>query len=161
MEIKPPSRPAPDAPLPARFGQRLGILSQLYTSVVTRLLEPHDLTWPQFALLLHLARRGAPSRISDMAAAVDLTQPAVTKIMQKFANLGLVEVSRDATDQRSRPVRITAQGLERLGAVQRSFAPAFETLLEGLEEEALERLITDLARLSNRLEILRDGHEEG
>lgn len=152
MEIRPTS----EASLPARLGQRLGIVAQLYTGLVTRLLEPHDLTWPQFALLVHLARRGAPARISDMAEGVDLSQPAVTKIVQKFTALGLVEVSRDTSDQRSRPVRITAQGLARLDAVQRSFAPAFDALLDGWEPEALERLTADLSRLSNRMEMLRD-----
>jgi DNA-binding MarR family transcriptional regulator len=161
MEIKPPSRPLAEPPLPARLGQRLGIVAQLYTGLVTRLLEPHDLTWPQFALLLHLARRGSPGRISDMAAAVDLTQPAVTKIVQKFATMGLVEVARDTSDQRNRPVRITALGQERLGAVQRSFGPAFDALLEGWDEAALERLVADLARLSNRLELLRNEPHKG
>lgn len=159
MQFKPPNAPPADPPLAARFGQRLGIVSQLYTGFLSRLLEPHDLTWAQFALLLHLGRRGAPARMSDMASAVDLTQPAVTKIVQKFAGLGWVEISRDAADQRNRPVRITPAGQARLIAVQRSFGPAFEALLEGWDADVLERLTADLARLSNRLELLRDEPE--
>jgi len=151
MEIKPP-----ETPLPARFGQRLGIVAQLYTGFLGRLLEPHDLTWPQFALLLHLGRRGGPARISDMARAVDLTQPAVTKMVQKFAGMGLVEVARDSSDQRNRPVRITPAGHQRLIAVQRSFGPAFDMLLHDWDPAALERLNADLTRLSNRLDMLRD-----
>ena len=142
-------------PLPARFGQQLGIVSQLYGGLIARLLEPHDLTYPQFMLLLHLARQGAPRRISDMARAVELTQSAVTKAMQKFLNLGWVEIGQDARDGRNKPVQITALGQAQLLAVQRSFGPAFSQLLEGWDPDRLERLIDDLALLSAQLQSMR------
>lgn len=162
MEVKKPhaspARPQAAAaapPLPARFGQRLGILAQLYSGLIERLLQPHGLTWPQFVLLLHMARRGGPGRVSEMAQAVELTQPAVSKIVQKFAGLGLVEIRQDPGDQRNRPVALTPAGLERLGAVQRSFGPAFAELMAGWQENELERLITDMTRLTDRLEAMR------
>lgn len=151
----PASADAPQPPLPARFGQQLGIASTLYAGLIARLLEPHGLTSPQFALLVHLARRGKPSRISEMAAAVELTQPAVTKAVQKFVGLGWVEVGRDSRDARNRPVRITPAGQARLGEVQRGFGPAFARLLDGWSEAELERLTADLARLTARLEEMR------
>jgi DNA-binding MarR family transcriptional regulator len=149
--------PASPPPLPARFGQQMGIAGQLYAGLIARLLEPHALTWAQFALLLHLARRGGPSRVSEMAAAVELTQSAVTKAVQKFAGLGLVEVGRDSRDARNWPVSITPKGLARLNEVQRAFGPAFAELLDGWSEAELERLIADLARLTARLEAMRRG----
>ena len=156
MENKPPSVPHPGAPpLPARFGQQLGILGTLYAGLIGRLLAPHGLTAPQFALLVHLARRGGPSRISEMARAVELTQPAVTKAVRKFADLGWVSVARDARDGRNRPVSLTPAGLTRVSEVQRAFGPAFDTLLDGWTEAELERLIADLARLTARLEAMR------
>lgn len=155
MKVKPPTEPLDALPLPARLGQRLGIVSQLYAGLIARLLEPHGLTWPQFVLLSHLDRRGVPQRVSDMAAAVDLTQPAVTKIVQKFAGLGLAEIRSDPGDQRSRPVEITPAGQARLQAVQRSFAPAFAELMAGWEAEEAERLIVDMARLAARLDAMK------
>lgn len=143
-------------PLPARFGQQLGVVTTLYRSVIERLLVPHDMTWPQFSLLLHLARRAAPGRISEIAVAVDLTQSAVTKIVQKFMAQGLLEVGRDSHDARNRLVQITAVGVDRLTTIQRSFAPVFGDLLEGWNVEDLERLVEDLTRLSNQLVALND-----
>lgn len=142
-------------PLPARFGQQLGIVSTLYRGLIEQLLAPHDLTWPQFTLLLHLARRGGPSRISEIAAAVELTQPAVTKVVRKFAGQGLVEILRDDLDARNRPVRITPEGRARQTAVQQSFGPMFDTLLSGWTKEELEQLIADLTRLTAQLSALR------
>ncbi len=141
-------------PLPARFGQQLGVVSTLYRGLIERLLAPHDVTYAQFTLLLHLARRGDSSRISEIAAAVALTQPAVSKVVQKFAQLRWIEIGRDDTDARNRPVRITTEGMARLAAMQRSFSPVFGELLEGWQQTDLERLIVDLTRLTEKLATL-------
>lgn len=147
-------------PLPARFGQQMGIASNLYRGLIERLLAPHDLTWPQFTLLLHLARRGGPGRISEIAATIELTQSAVTKVVQKFAGQGLVEILRDDHDARNRPVRITPAGLARQTAVQQSFGPMFDTLLSGWSTEDLERLIADLTRLSVQMDALKQSNQK-
>lgn len=141
--------------LPKLFGQQLGKVSLRYSGLITRLLEPHELTYPQFTLLLHLAQASGPRRVSDMARAVELTQSAVTKAVQKFATLGLVEISRDGADGRNKPVQITPQGRAHLAAVQRSFGPAFARLLQGWEMQELERLTADLSRLLESLDMMR------
>lgn len=141
-------------PLPAQFGQQLGVVSTLYRGLIERLLAPHDVTWAQFTLLLHLARRGGPSRISEIAVAIELTQPAVTKVVQKFVGQKLVQIQRDDTDARNKPVRITAEGMAHVMTIQRSFGPVFDELLEGLHETDLERLIVDLKRLAEKLSAL-------
>jgi MarR family transcriptional regulator for hemolysin len=143
-------------PLPARFGQQLGIVSTLYRSLIESLLVPHDVTWAQFSLLLHLARRNGASRISEIASAVKLTQPAVTKVVQKFSAQQMVIVRSDQSDGRNRLVEITEEGRSRLVAMQRSFGPAFHELLLDWSEEEIERLINDLTRLSETLAILNE-----
>lgn len=136
----------------AGFGVQLGITSQLYIGLMTRLVEPHDMTYPQFVLLLHLSRRSGPTRMSDMVQAVELTQSAVTKAVQKFAALGLAEVHKGRDDLRNRLVAITPQGRTRVGEVQRKFGPAFASMLEGWSAGDIARLTGDLARLSRWLQ---------
>lgn len=149
MEIKRNISDVP--PLPARFGQAMGIASQLYAGLIARLLAPHGLTWPQFAVLVFLLRRAGPVRIADITRAVDLTQPAVTKIMHKFAGLGWVTQEADPRDQRNRPLHLTPQGRQMALAIQKSFGPAFAVLMDGWSDADAERLITDLQRLSAQL----------
>lgn len=137
-------------------------MSTLCRGLIERLLAPYDVTWGQFTLLLHLARRGGPSRISEIAAAIELTQPAVTKVVQKFVGQKLVEIRRDDNDARNRPVRITAEGIARLTAKQRSFGPVFNELLQGWDEAELERLTADLTRLTEKLSALNQaGRKRG
>jgi MarR family transcriptional regulator, transcriptional regulator for hemolysin len=144
-----------EPPISARFGQQLGVVSTLYRGLIERFLSPHDLTWAQFSLLLHLARRAGPGGISEMAVAVELTQSAVTKVVQKFVAQGLVEILRDDHDARNRLVRITPVGIVRLQAVQQSFGPVFDDLLAGWRIDELERLIADLTRLTTKLNALK------
>lgn len=144
-------------PLVAGFGVQLGILSQLYIGLMERLVEPHGLTYPQFALLVHLSRRSEPARVSDMAASVELTQSAVTKAVQKFTRMGFVTVSRDSKDQRNRPVVMTEVGRARVTAIQRSFGPAFSAMLEGWQPDEVARVTGDLARLVRQIDRLRSG----
>jgi len=139
----------------AAFGQQLGIVTQLYAGLIERLLTPHGVTWPQFTVLVHLARRSTPARVSDIAQAVELTQPAVSKIVQKFVLLGLVETGRDLGDQRNRPVHLTPEGRARVGTIQQGFGPAFGALTQTFAPDDLARLTADLARLATALTLLR------
>ena len=154
MEIKPP---LPEVPLPARFGQALGIVATRYTALIERLLLPHGLTWAQFTVLVHLARRADPARIADITRAVDLTQPAVTKIVQKFSGLGWVTQDIDPQDQRNRPVALTPEGRQVVQRIQQGFGPEFAALMDGWSPPEAERLIADLMRLAGRIDSMTPG----
>ena len=129
----------------AGLGVQLGILSQLYSGMMSRILDGFDLTYPQFALLMHVSRRREASRVSDLVAAVDLTQSAVTKAIQKFTMMGLVEVSRDSTDQRNRPIRVTEAGRQHVLQVQQKLGPAFQGMLKGWTPDEVGRLTGDVS----------------
>lgn len=137
------------------FGQSMGIASHLYADFIAQLLRPHDLTYSQFTVLLYLARAGRPSRVSDIAQAVALTQSAATKIVQKFQTAGWVNALRDPSDARNRPVVLTAQGGARLGAVQASFGPAFGALLNGIDPAELAGGIAFMQMMIARLDEAR------
>lgn len=149
--------PTNTAPAQAEIGLRLGIVLQLFSGEMARRLEPHGLTYPQFALLMHLARQPTPQRVSDLVQAVEMTQSAVTKAVQKFQKMGVVAVSRDGMDQRNRPIEATEKGQALLGAVLDDLAPVFDHLLDGWQGAEVERLNSDLARLIRGFEVLRAG----
>lgn len=92
------------------IGVGLGILSQLYQTRMSRLLAPHDLTTTQFALLSHLMRRGDSQSIGDIANALEINQPGVTKVVRRLEANGLVTVRSSTEDKRMRMVTISARG---------------------------------------------------
>lgn len=137
------------------FGQSIGIVAHIYLDFVEQLLRPQGLTYPQFTVLLYLARRGEAARISDIARAVSLTQSAATKIVQKFVAAGWVAAGRDRSDARNRPISLTAQGCAQIAAVQATFGPAFAQLLDGFAPDDLVRVTSILQHLIQRLDAAR------
>ena len=143
-------------PLPRQMGQALGATSQLYQAYMDALLRPHELTFSQFAVLIFLARQSAPVSISDIQMRVALTQSAVTKVVQKFERLALVEIIVDSADKRTKRVALTSHGRRTALNLQMSFSEPFAELLDGLPEEkqeiTVEVLNSLIAKLQSKLQ---------
>ncbi len=89
------------------------------------LLKPHGLTLGQFSILHHIARRKLPggNRVSDIAAAVEVGQPAVTKALYKFQAMGLVELEEGQFDKRSTHVIARPEALKLLDTIHKDIGP--------------------------------------
>ncbi len=101
-----------DPDLLLRLGTALGVLSQLVPSRIAALLAPTGLTYSQLVLLNHLARQpDQTSSISELAAALEINQPGVTKAVRRLAEREVVSVGHDDTDARRRLTSLTPTGL--------------------------------------------------
>lgn len=98
-----------------RLGYALGILGQLFQTRVSALLAPSDLTYSQFMLLSHLRRSGGGT-IGEIADAIEINQPGVTKIVGRLRARSLVSTTPDAADGRRRHIQLTEQGARALDA---------------------------------------------
>ena len=65
----------------------------------------------QMPLLAALHRNG-PMTVGDAAQALGISQPAVTKISSRLVDMGLVETSRVARDQRRKSISLSPSGSE-------------------------------------------------
>jgi DNA-binding MarR family transcriptional regulator/N-acetylglutamate synthase-like GNAT family acetyltransferase len=65
----------------------------------------------QMPLLTALHRQG-PMTVGDAVQALGISQPAVTRILSRLVDLGLIETSRDARDQRSKTLSLSPSGVE-------------------------------------------------
>lgn len=63
----------------------------------------------QMPLLTALYRQG-PMTVGDAVQALGISQPAVTRILSRLVEMGLVETSRDVRDQRSKTISLTSAG---------------------------------------------------
>ena len=136
----------------------LSILCQLFSSRMAALLEPHGLTPAQFGILNHIARPDLRegTRISDIAQAVEVRQPAVTKTIAKFEAAGLVSLTPSATDQRTKRIHLTQAGGEHLIDIQKSIGPGLAGLFANIPEGELAQFTQTASKLiswldSNRL----------
>ena len=87
-----------------------------YNIRLAQLLRSHDVTCPQYAVLDHIMRDVSNAvTISQISDAVEVLQPAVTKIVRKFSDRGLLQASGTEKDRRQKRVSMTAVGAAFIG----------------------------------------------
>ena len=129
-------------------------MSQLYSTRLSQILATHEMTVGQFGILNHLSRDkdNQSLRISDIARAVEVNQPAVTKAIARFESAGLVELSDDTKDKRAKRVQLSTKGQNHLAQVYHSIGPGFSGLFEQFDTAALDQLTGHLKSLGRWLD---------
>jgi DNA-binding MarR family transcriptional regulator len=95
-----------------------------------------------------------PQRITDLAAAEGVTQPAITLLVNRLQERGWVERVADPVDRRAVLVRLTASGrrqFERLRSEYRALLHEEMATLPDEDVETLARAVDVLDQLVARL----------
>ncbi|MEP1768585.1 MAG: MarR family winged helix-turn-helix transcriptional regulator [Sulfitobacter sp.] len=140
-------------PMVGQTATWLSIVSQLFTTRMASLLEPHGLTPAQFNLLNHITRPDLQggTRISDIAAAVEVNQPAVTKAAAKFQNMGLIDLIEDKHDKRVRIVKPRPEAQMLIGQIRQSIGPDLFTAFSAIDDDEIEGFLRNLKKLGGWL----------
>ncbi len=101
----------------------------------SQLLALHNLTLPQFLVLMAIRRRGAGCPIGTLAEEMWQAYPTMTGIVDRLKEAGLVARADDPNDRRKVVVQLTAAG---------------RTLLERARGARRARMIRALAHFSPR-----------
>jgi DNA-binding MarR family transcriptional regulator len=123
-------------------------LDQLVT-LLPRLARRGGLSLVAASTLATLERRG-PSRVTELADAQSVTQPAMTGLVSRLVAQALVERSPDPDDRRGVLVALTAEGRALLAARRRERAEALAAMLGDLASDdraALAAALPALTRL--------------
>ena len=109
------------------LGSRLKRIGERLQADVQRFFATHDVIIQsgQFPLLAALDRQG-PLTISELAQAVGVTQPGVTRMVSQLAKAGLVDVKRNNRDQRFKTVALTAKAGALVDRSKRDLWPPVE-----------------------------------
>lgn len=137
------------APLIAECSTWLSIVGKLFSTRIGVLLAPHGLTPSQFSILHHLTRQrlSGGHSISQIAIAVEVEQPAVTKAIAKFQNLGLVTTEAHPNDKRSKVVKATTEADRLLGPIYQDMGPDLFKVFESLDGSDIEAFALQLKTL--------------
>jgi DNA-binding MarR family transcriptional regulator len=110
-------------------------------------LRPLGLTNGQFSLLTSL-NRPQPARLGSVAALLAMDRTTLTAALKPLERRGLVDVSIDQQDRRSRSLKLTRQGRSVLAAAIpiwiRTHA-RIERQLAGIEPDLLRRGLNTLS----------------
>jgi DNA-binding MarR family transcriptional regulator len=118
-------------------------------------LNALGLTMPQFLALMIVKAHGGRCPMGDLAEAAEQCSATMTGIVDRLANMGLVQRERDPSDRRSILVSLTEQGealletaksgrTERARQLLSHFTPEERQQILGLLVRYLEVLASDL-----------------
>src|SRR3954454_18064566 len=128
----------------AAHGASDAIGSALYglaTRAVRRL--PRDMSLTSAATLATLDKTG-PQRITDLAVAEGVTQPAMTVLVRVMEESGLVERKGDPSDKRVTLARLTGAGASYVQARRQAGVQAYSRLIDKLTDDDVEAFVAAL-----------------
>ncbi|UWZ49727.1 MarR family transcriptional regulator [Dactylosporangium matsuzakiense] len=131
---------------------RLTVAVERVFSVLRQGNPPNDISLTAASTIWRLQQEG-PRKLTDLAAAEGVTQPAMTQLVQRLEREGLARRADDPTDRRVVLVEVTQAGIDLLQRRREVRAAHLAALLEDLSAEdeasiaaalpALERLARD------------------
>ena len=107
----------------------------------------HGVSMREYDVLYTLAKRDAPARMGELQGGVLLSQPALSRLVDRLEARGLVARVSDQADGRAVLVTLTPAGAELQRAVGRSHSRSVEREMRALtsdEQLELQRLATKL-----------------
>jgi DNA-binding MarR family transcriptional regulator len=135
------------------LGTRLKRLGERLQAETTRFIEASGLPVPasQFPLLAALDRPGGLT-VGELAEAVGVSQPGITRSVARLAEQGLIAVTHESADRRRRSVQLTPAGDEVVAQARAEVWPHVEAAVieacDGLDGP----LLGELAELEARLD---------
>lgn len=85
--------------------------------------------------------------MTTIAAAVEVKQPALSKMVSKFEGIGWARFEAMQNDARAKQVFLNQAGHAHLTDVQRALLPDFMAMMDGWRDEDIASLTAQLFRL--------------
>ena len=101
-------------------------------------------------MLAALDRLG-PLSVGELAEAVGISQPAVTRLLDRLESEDLVKSNPSARDRRVRPIALTKTGRKLIGRAKESVWPRIEAAVANACAGAAGPLLAQLASLEEAL----------
>jgi DNA-binding MarR family transcriptional regulator len=135
----------------------IGIINQLATTRLNRVLSELDLPMAQFTLLTHFSHNPEKGwTVTQLAKVMEVNQPGMTKTTQRLLKKGLLKVVQEKVDKRIKTFYVTKAGLASLSSAWEKLLPDVVDLSSKWKAEDLDQLRLLLERLKNQLDEARD-----
>lgn len=134
------------------LGTRLKRLGERLQSQTQVLLESAGIALPasHFPLLAALDRIG-PTSVGELTEAVGVSQPGVTRMLERLSAEGLVHSRQQAGDRRVRTIALSRSGQQLIARAKRAVWPMVEVAVADACAGAPQPLLAQLAALEEAL----------
>lgn len=140
--------------------REISILSQLATAEFNRTL-PDGLHVSHFTLIEHLANRGSSQTPQELARIFQMSKQNMTNSIAQLSKRGLINVSDNPDDGRSKIVEISADGRAFRDHAVAALVPMLDEIAEHAAFDALEVALPALADLRKFMDERRSHDEAG
>ena len=143
-------------PPPLASGSSLGLLIRQVRDGIWAQLERelarvgHDLTFSQYIALKKLADGSSPS-VTDLARAAELNPGAMTRLLDKLEQRGLIARTADPADRRALHIHLTEAGAGIWQDVSICGQRVLERATTGMSTAEAAQLMTLLAHVRDNL----------
>lgn len=136
------------------LGTRLRRLGERLQAQTQELLDAAGVEVPAaLCPLLAALDRGGPQTVGRLTRSLGITQPAVTRALDRLEQGGWAATADDASDRRRRTVALTAAGRAQLALARRGAWPAVERAVAEACAGPAGSLLERLAALEDALEL--------
>src|SRR5579864_3870422 len=108
------------------------------------------MTRAQWSVLFRLDRSEGLKQ-SELAEILDLQPISLTRLLDRLADNGLIERRADPNDRRANRLYLAPAAKPLLGRLSELGADMMETVLDGLDEKSVERMLKQFVVLKDNL----------
>lgn len=148
----------PQAPF---FGHMLMGVSRGWRSVLEVRLAELGLTDATWVPLFHLHAAAQPLTLKQLSQRVGLDSSTLVRVVDLLEERGWAVRVTDAQDRRSKPLRLTDEGLHVVADVHAKLHQVETQLLEGMDAATIDSLRHGIAQLHRRLLNIRTQDKAG
>ncbi|HVO46251.1 MAG TPA: MarR family transcriptional regulator [Steroidobacteraceae bacterium] len=134
------------------LGSRLKRLGERLQAQAQDLIEEAGVELPasHYPLLAALDRLG-PSGVGELAQAVGISQPGVTRMLDNLQSRGWVSSQRQSADRRVRPIALTRSGRQLISRSKQAIWPRIEAAVADACAGGSGSLLAQLSALEDAL----------
>jgi DNA-binding MarR family transcriptional regulator len=125
-----------------------------FTTIFIRLPSVERLSFTTLSVLHTLSRKG-PMRLTALTATEQMTQPAITQMVKRLEDDGLVERRADPRDARAVLVQLTTRGAQIIEVRHSARVQQLTSLLDRLPQEERGAIAAALPALAHAIELGR------
>ncbi|WP_020663276.1 MarR family winged helix-turn-helix transcriptional regulator [Amycolatopsis benzoatilytica] len=129
--------------------------SRAVTALYRVLLEPLDLTYPQYLVMLSLWQQDE-QQVKELGAALNLDSGTLSPLLKRLEKAGLITRERQADDERSVRIRLTGEGTALRAQAER--IPPHVGAAMGLSEAELGRMRAAMDELTASVNNYRESY---
>jgi DNA-binding MarR family transcriptional regulator len=126
-----------------------------FITIFIRLPSVERLSFTTLSVLHTLSRKG-PLRLTELTATEQMTQPAITQMVRRLEDDGLLERRADPRDARAVLIGLTPRGAQIIAARRAARVERLASLLDRLPLEERAAIAAAVPALAHAVELERD-----